>query len=147
MPFRFSLATVLRVREIAEKREERMLQKIQAEIAQVLLRVDELTGAIAHAHDMRERALQSSIPAGQLHSLLWEADAIIDQKKSLVRHLEVLEQKREEQVAIYQAAHCAREMLTGMLKRQRDAYDRESARGQQRQLDDLFIARHYRSRL
>lgn len=145
MPFRFPLATVLRVREITEKREERMLQKIQTEIAQVLLQVEELTAAIVHVHDIRERAMQVPIPAGQLHSLLWEADAIIDRKKSLVRHLELLEQKREEQVATYQAAHRAREMLTDMLKRQRDAYDQESARRQQRQLDDLFVARHYRS--
>jgi flagellar export protein FliJ len=145
MPFRFPLATVLRVREITEKREERMLQKIQAEIAQVLLQVEELTAAIVRVHDTRERAMQAPIPAGQLHSLLWEADAIIDRKKSLVRHLELLEQKRKEQVAIYQAAHRAREMLTDMLKRQRDAYDQESARRQQRQLDDLFIARHHRS--
>lgn len=145
MPFRFSLATVLRVREITEKHEERMLQKIQMEIAQALLRVEELTAVIVHERDSRERVMQMSIPAGQLHSLLWEAEAIIDQKKSLIRHLELLEQKREEQVAIYQAAHRAREMLTDMLKRQRDAYDQKSARRQQRQIDDLFIARHYRS--
>lgn len=143
MPFRFSLATVLRVREIAEKREERALQKIQVEISQVLLRVEELTAVIVHVHDARERAMQRSIPAGQLHSLLWEADAIIDKKNSLSHHLELLEQKRKEQMAIYQAAHRAREMLTDMLKRQREAYEQESARNQQRQLDDLFIAKHY----
>lgn len=143
MPFRFSLATVLRVREIAEKREERALQKIQVEISQVLLRVEELTVVIVHVHDARERAMQRSIPAGQLHSLLWEADAIIDKKNSLCHHLELLEQKRKEQMTIYQVAHRAREMLTDMLKRQREAYEQESARNQQRQLDDLFIAKYY----
>jgi flagellar biosynthesis chaperone FliJ len=45
----------------------------------------------------------------------------------------------------YQAAHRDREALTDMLERQKEAYEQELARNQQKQLDDLFMARRHRS--
>jgi hypothetical protein len=58
MPFQFRLATVLRVRESLEKNEERALQVLQLEIARLLTRVEELSAAIARAHETRELAMQ-----------------------------------------------------------------------------------------
>ena len=47
MPFRFPLAAVLLVRENAELREERALQKIQQEMALVSRQIEELDAEIA----------------------------------------------------------------------------------------------------
>ncbi len=145
MSFKFPLATVLRIRESLEEREERALQKIQIEIVRVVQRLEELGAAMDRAHQAREQAMQQSIPAGQLHTLLWEAQAIADQTKSLLHALGALEQQREAQMQIYQAAHRDREMLTEMFNHQQDAYERESVRTEQKQLDDIFIARRHRS--
>ncbi len=145
MPFQFRLATVLRVRESLEKREERVLQMMQLEIARVTHRVEELSAAIAHAHEAREHAMERSIPAGHLHSLLWEEQSAVEQKKSLLQDLQRLEQERDQQMKIYQDAHRNREMLTDMFNEQRDVYEQESMRAQQKQLDDIFIARRHRS--
>ncbi len=145
MSFKFPLATVLRIRESLEEREERALQKIQIEIVRVVQRLEELGAAMDRAHQAREQAMQQSIPAGQLHTLLWEAQAIADQTKILLHALGALEQQREAQMQIYQAAHRDREMLTEMFNRQQDAYERESVRTEQKQLDDIFIARRHRN--
>jgi flagellar export protein FliJ len=145
MAFQFRLATVLRVRESLEKREERILQRMQLEIARIVHRVEELGAAICHAHELREQAMQRSIPAGHLHSLLWEEQSAVDQQKSLLQEVQRLEQEREQQMKVYQNAHRNRELLTDMFNEQQDVYEHESMRTQQKQLDDIFIARRHRS--
>jgi flagellar FliJ protein len=145
MAFRFSLAAVLRVRESIEQREERALQRIQHEMARVLHQIEDLSAAIAKAHDAREEALQQPIPAGHLHSLLWEAEAAAERRKALVHTLQALEQQRDKQMKIYQAAHRSHETLISMLRGQRNAYELEQARAQQKYIDDIFMARRHRS--
>jgi flagellar FliJ protein len=144
MAFRFPLAAVLRVRESIEKREERALQSIQLELARTLHHIEELSVAIGGAHRSREKALQQTISGGHLHSLLWEEQAAEQQLKSLLGQLQVLEQEREKQMKVYQAAHRDREMLTDMLKKQKDIYDQERLRDEQKRLDDIFMARRHR---
>lgn len=145
MPFRFPLATVLRVRESLEKHEERALQKIQLEMARVSHQIEELTARIAKSHDAREKAMAQPIPARDLHTLLWEVQAAGEKKKALHRELQTLEQQRNEQIKVYQEAHRDRETMTDMSDKQRDVYEQEQARRQQKSLDDIFIARRHRS--
>jgi flagellar export protein FliJ len=145
MAFQFSLATVLRVRESVEKREERALQKIQFEIVRLLRGLEDLNAAIAHAHEEREQALLRSIPAGHLHTFQWEAQTALEKQKALHHQLRNLEQERDQQIQVYRAALRDREMLTDMLDKQRAAYDHEQARTQQKNLDDIFTARRHRS--
>jgi flagellar export protein FliJ len=144
MGFRFPLATVLRVRESIEKREERALQKIQVEMVRLRRQLEELSAGIANEHLAREDAMQRLMPAGHLHTMLWETQAAIEKEKALLHALESLDTQRVEQMKLYQAAHRSRETLTGMLNEQREEYAREQARTQQKYLDDIFIARRQR---
>jgi|CZKL01.1.fsa_nt_gi flagellar export protein FliJ len=144
MAFRFPLATVLRVRETIEKREERALQKVQLEVALVTRQIEELDVRILKAQDAREEALKQSIHAVHLQSMLEEIQAAGDLKNNLLDSLQKLELRREQQVKLYQIAHRDREMLTDMQHQQRDAYEIERARAQQKTLDDIFMARHHR---
>jgi len=145
MAFRFPLATVLRVRESMEQREERSLKRIQLEMARVLRQIEELSAEIAKAHDAQEEALRRPIPAGHLHSLLWEAQSAAERRKALLHILQTLEQQRDQQMKVYQAAHRAHETMLSMLRAQRSAYELEQARTQQKYIDDIFIARRHRS--
>jgi len=145
MAFRFSLATVLRVRESIEKREERALQRIQLEMARVSRQIEELNAGIARVHAARERALQQPIPAGHLHSMLWETQAAVEGKKFLFSRLQALEQERLQQMKVYQAAHRDHETMINMQREQRSVYELEQARAQQKYLDDIFMARRHRS--
>jgi flagellar export protein FliJ len=128
-----------------EQREERSLKRIQLEMARVLRQIEEQDAEIAKAHDAREEALRRPIPAGHLHSLLWEAKAAAERRKALLQTLQALEQQRDKQMKIYQAAHRAHETMLSLLRSQRSAYELEQARKQQKYLDDIFMARRHRS--
>jgi flagellar export protein FliJ len=145
MPFRFSLATVLRIRESLEKREERALQKIQLEVARVLHQIEELNAEIAKSHEAREHAMQQPIPASHLHMLLWQAQVAGEKRVVLFQNLLVLEQQRDQQIKVYQQAHRDRETLTDMSNQQRDLYELDQGRAEQKSLDDIFMARRHRS--
>lgn len=144
MAFHFSLDSVLRFRESLEQREEVVLLRIQQELAEVRNAIDQITADIANAEKAREQALQQPIPAARLQAMLCEKQAALEHKKNLLASLQALEQKRTEQMKIYQAAHRGRRMLTEMESRQLDAYEQERARDQQKFLDDVFGARHQR---
>ncbi len=144
MAFRFSLATVLRVRESIEQREERALQRIQLEMARVLRQIEELSAEIARARDTQEDALRQPVPAGYLHGLLWETQAAVARREVLLSTLQTLEQQRDKQMKVYQAAHRNHETLISMKRDRRNAYELEQARTQQKSLDDLFMARRHR---
>jgi flagellar export protein FliJ len=145
MAFRFPLATVLQLRESIEEREERALQKIQAEIVLVENQIEALTARIANAHRERERALLQPMPAAHLHAMLGDAHAAAEKRKALLDALRILDQQRDQQMQVYQAAHRDRETLTNMSDEQRELYEQEQARTQQKNLDDIFIARRQRS--
>lgn len=145
MSFKFSLATVLKVRESVERREERVLQKIQLEIARTLRQADELVEQISRTHEARERLMQQATAASNLHTLLEAAQAMSEQRLGLLERVQVLEQERAKQMKVYQAAHRDREMLTDMQMRQRDTYEKELERTRQKQLDDLFMARRHQA--
>jgi flagellar export protein FliJ len=145
MPFQFSLATVLKVRESLEKREERALQKIQLEMAHVLRQIEELTEQIAKTHQAREQAMAQPIPASHLQTLLAQAQAAAERKIALFQALRTLEQQRDRQIKVYQQAHRDRETLTDMSNKQRDIYEQDQARAEQKTLDDIFMARRHRS--
>jgi len=144
MAFQFSLAVVLRLRESMEKREERALQAIQLEVGRTLQAIEELSVAIGGVQQARETALQQTISAGQLHSLLWEEQVAEQGLRLLLGRLHVLEQERETQMKVYHAAHRNREMLSDMRKKQKDIYEQEWLRKEQKQLDDIFMARRHR---
>jgi flagellar export protein FliJ len=145
MGFQFPLAAVLRVRESIEKREERALQSTQLNVARTLQQVEELSVAIGGAHRGRELALRQTISGGHLHALLWEEEAAELRLQSMMTQLQGLEQERDKQMKVYQVAHRNREMLTDMLKKQKDIYEREWLREEQKRLDDIFMARRHRT--
>ena len=145
MGFQFSLATVLRFRESVEKREELNLQKVLVEIATTRRTIEKLTAHIEALQKARNEAMQKSIAALHLQSMLNETNTAIARRKALIQSLDALEQKRRAQMDVYQLAHRNRQMLSDMSIRQRDAYDQERARAEQKFLDDIFAARLQRS--
>jgi flagellar export protein FliJ len=143
--FRFPLATVLRLRESIEQREERALQKIQLEMARVSHQIEQVTTHIAEAQAAREQALRQQIPAVELQTMLWGAQAAIAKKDALLETLHALEQQRIQQLNVYQAAHRDHETLLNMAAEQRSAYELHQARVEQKFLDDVFMARRHQS--
>lgn len=145
MGFRFSLASVLRVRESVEKREEVALQKAQLEVARVRRRIDELTDEIAAANMARENALRKSVQANHLQTVQAEINAAVEAKQTLFDTLQTLRLQRDAQMKLYRSAHSGREMLTDLLVQQKGAYEHEQLTVQQKRLDDIVAARWQRT--
>ena len=145
MRFKFTLASLLRVRESMEQREELLLMEVQFEIAAVQRRIDELTAEIAKASDGREKALQTWMQACELQSLQNEMSAAVQAKKAMSETLAALKKQRDAQMKLYQAARMNRRVLTDLEGRQRGAWERDQLRTDQKRLDDIFGARIQRN--
>lgn len=141
MAFRFTLEQVLRVRESVERREELMLQRAEAEVAVALRRIEELTEQVVQIGRRREESMKQPLAAFELQSMDAEINATIEERKAMLVTLQTLQNRRDEQRKVYQAAHNGRRMLTDLEEQQRDEYEQEQVRVQQRRLDDLFAAR------
>ena len=144
MAFRFSLATVLRLREIAEEREERLLSQILAQLARARQKLAELEAEHAACICKREAHLQGSMSACELHVFYGEMRLLEEQQQLEREQIEKLETLRLRQTKLYEVAHQARELLSNMRDEQRGTFEYEQARREQSTLDDLFISRRVR---
>jgi flagellar export protein FliJ len=142
--FRFSLASVLRLRESIERREELALQRAEHDIARAIRLIEELTDQLAKAGDARDEALQRSTPAYRLQDMQGELNRAVAVKQTLLDKLQTLKQQRDAQLRLYQAAYNGRQMLTELRQKKKDEYEQEQVRAQQKRLDDIFVARRQR---
>ena len=145
MAFEFSLATVLRVRDIVEQREERLLQRIQQQIAQTLQALAE-TNADISRWNVRGTTELFSLSVGRDFQASYAAlQQLKLSREELLGQLEKLKQLREIQLTVYRASRCEREMLTDMRDKKRAVYNSGMTRRAQSTLDDNFVARQRRS--
>ncbi len=145
VPFRFPLASVLRLRKSMERRAEVSLMSAQLEVARASRRIDELTDEMAKARQDREKTLRTSTTANRLQLMQAEIDAAIEAKQKLSETLQTLKLQRDAQMKAYQTAHNGSQVLTDLRAQYRDLYEQEELRRQQKQVDDLFAARWLRS--
>ena len=141
MGFRFSLATVLRVREIAEEREERLLTQILGQIAKTQQELQELQAQVELLLRRSERELASSISAAQLHITYGQMRALELMQKDLAEQLVKLEGLRDQQMKVYAAARRNREVLSELREAQLEKFQYELSRQEQALMDDNFSAR------
>jgi len=144
MAFKFSLATVLRVRVIAEEREERLLQKILYEISQLNRAMRETEEAIAASNVTRLADRFKPVVGRHLHVSYGGVEELRQKRSDIEGQLEKFEQLRTIQVKAYEAARRDREMLTDMREEKRGVYDVALSRSEQKTLDDNYIARRGR---
>lgn len=144
MAFRFPLASVLRFRESIEHQEELELRKVQLQAAGVRRSIEQATMEIAIAQQARENALQQPLPAAHLQAMLHAADAAAEKKKKLLAALARLEEQSAACMLRYQTAHRKRQMLSDLESRQRETWELQQVKTEQKAVDDLFAARHQR---
>jgi flagellar FliJ protein len=144
MAFHFSLGSVLQVRGILEEQEERMLQKIQAEIVQATEAIERIDSDIAGSAESRRNDVFKPFLGRNLHASYGEMQELKQIRKDIEERIKKLEELRLRQIKIYESARRDREMLTDMKEVKRSEYDTDMARSQQKTLDDNYIARRGR---
>ena len=145
MAFQFSLATVLRVRKIVEEREEGILQKILFDISTIFDQLERNDAEIMESDASRHTDISQSCIGLQVHDSYGKVRQLKERRKELERQIEKLEQARDEQLIVYDAARRDREMLTDMREKKRTAYDSDMSKREQSTMDDNYIARRGRS--
>ena len=145
MAFEFALATVLRVRGIIEDREEGKLQKILFDISKILDDLEYIDTQLAESDASRHADVFKDRIGFQVHASYEEVKGLKQRRKDLEGQIQKLEQARDEQLIVYEAARRDREMLTDMRAKKRTAYDADMSKREQSTLDDNYIARRGRS--
>ena len=141
MAFKFPLATVLRIRGVVEDREERLLQRIQQEIAQARQAIAQVNSDIAESNASRHTELFKPSTGSNVHAAYSGIEELKRRRQELQTQLAKLEELKEVQLNAYRAARRDREMLTDMRDRKRSLYKIEVSKREQHTLDDNFIAR------
>lgn len=144
MPFRFTLAPVLRLRENLERREYLALQALYSESAEVRSDIRGLEQMLLQARSQRISKLSEGMPAVLLQFEL-ESEARVERKRqTLLTKLAELQGKVKEQIGKYRQARQKREILEELRRQQLQEYAREEAIREQQAADELFLLRRMR---
>lgn len=144
MPFRFTLAPVLRLRENLERREYLALQALYSESAEVRSDIRGLEQMLLQARSQRISKLSEGMPAVLLQFEL-ESEARVERKRqTLLTKLAELQGKVNEQIGKYRLARQKREILEELRRQQLQEYAREEAIREQQAADELFLLRRMR---
>jgi flagellar export protein FliJ len=141
MAFKFSLATVLRLREIADEREERLLMQIRQQMAQSHQELVDLDARCEAVVAHRESQLAAQIPATELQDSYMQLSVLEERRKTVREHLTKLEALRVQQMKVYETAHRNREVIEQIREEKLDLFQREQVRRDQHLMDDNFSAR------
>lgn len=142
MPFRFSLASVLKLRGTLEHRELLALERRYAELAAAQGRLWEAEKVIVAAREQRERQLRNGTTAIEIQFGLEHANQLERNRAALHTALQETQRILREQLTRYRKARQERDVLEELRKRQFEVYRREQDKIEQNQRDELFLLRH-----
>ncbi|MGI4828099.1 MAG: flagellar export protein FliJ [Janthinobacterium lividum] len=141
MAFQFSLETVLRLRGIAEQREERAMEDILRNMAQQRQHLMDLASDRAQLVQRCDTVLQAKVPVAELVLLQGQIQVTKDREADGRKQLAHLEEQRQAQMKVYETAHRNRELLSRMREQHLEQFRRAQTRKEQMQMDDLFSCR------
>jgi flagellar export protein FliJ len=144
MGFQFSLATLLRLREIAEDREERHLAQILSQIARTRLSLRECQTQNMNLIRAREGQIRRQLSGAQLQITYNQLRSLELMQKEIQDQLDKLEVVRDQQMKTYEAAHRDREALSQIREKQLQHFRYEQSRREQSTMDDTFASRRIR---
>ncbi|SEF62628.1 flagellar FliJ protein [Bryocella elongata] len=138
MAFKFPLATVLRVRLMREEREERLLQQILFQIQQVMTKIAGIDAELERVNGHRTGHVFKPMSAHHLQGTYGELAYLRQSRVESESNLAKLEDLKDKQLAIYEAARRDRKMLTEMHDKQKNTFLFEAAKQEQRSVDEYF---------
>jgi len=141
MAFRFSLAAVLKYREVLEQRELAALERAQAEITLVENQIREAEADLCRLQQHRGEELRRGMPSIHLQDAIAQEQAVDSLQKELTKKQEDLKLKRQQLLKTYEAARQKRDLLERLRDRRLSDYMREQSKAEQAAIDDLFLSR------
>jgi flagellar export protein FliJ len=141
MAFHFPLHAVLHLRQSIEHQQELRLRAANQLVAQMRRLVEQVDARRQELHSRQIKRLSLGMTAVELQFELLCETELLRHRRELEQQLARLQKLREQQREIFQQARRARETLESVRDQQLRLYQKETARRQQRNLDDLFLLR------
>lgn len=142
MGFRFSLETVLRLRQSLEDGERLRLQTLLVSRTQLQSGIDETMASRSAIGDNLKAALQRDIlAAGEMHFAAQREQACDLQSARLNASLATVTQHIERQQTALLRRRIDRKVLEQLRERQLRRYEAETQRRAQSQIEELFLLR------
>ena len=145
MAYRFALAPVLRVRELAAEEEERLLGRIHGEIERLRSSIAGNEHSLRQASESRSKVLDgAALAAMHLHTSYAASDELRVRGEQLREQLAKFEALREQQIARYRAAYQSREVLVSLRTADQGAWELAQSKREAKAADEAFLARRLR---
>lgn len=141
MAFHFPLQAVLHFRKSLEHQQELRLRAANQQVARVRHLIEQMDQRRRQLDSTQTQQLSSGTTAAELQFGLLCDSELLRHRLVLEQELARLRQLREQQRQVFQQARRARETLESLRDQQFRVYQKESARREQRSLDDLFLMR------
>ena len=143
MSYRFALAPVLRVRELAAAQEEAKLSRIQAEIHALEAALTRNTAEQAQTSRARQSLFAAStLPAMHLHAFHATLEDLRARETQLRRQLSAWEKLRIEQMARYREAFQQREVLATLRTKQQASWTAGERKREAKAADEAFLSKY-----
>lgn len=146
MPFRFTLATLLRLRQSIERQRTLQLQKANLEVARAADAVAQLDRFLSDSAQDGAKGLSAGCTAAELQFASLLRENFLCFRVELQTLLRDAETSRQKALVEYHEAFREREALEGLRARQRRDYEQEELRRQQRDLDADFLLQRWHRR-
>ena len=141
----FPLATVLRVRELAEEQEEQALSRILRELESLRTDLQRTEADLLETTNVRNQAfIGTALPAMHLHASYAAAHELRVRSALIRRQLAHYENLRAAQISRYEEAYRKREVLHSLRDEARSAWSLAQGKREQAAADEAFLARFMR---
>ena len=141
MPFRFPLQVLLHLRQSLEHQQELRLRAANQQVARVRHALQQLDANIRQTHALSAQYLAAGTTGAELSFLQATEGSLHTQRQELEHELLRCQHLRDQQERVFRQARRERETFENLRSEQLRTYQRDLARRQQRQLDDLFLMR------
>ena len=141
MPFHFPLQAVFHFRQSIEHQQELRLRAANQQVSKVRHLLDQIDERIRQVQTRESQELGAGTTSAELRFALSCEASLRQQRQEAQRELSRWQNLRDQQQKIFQQARRERETFESLRDHQLREYERDAARREQRQLDDLFLLR------
>ena len=146
MPFHFTLAPLLRLRQSIERQRILQLQEVSHRVTRAREVLAQLERFLSDSAQSDSTNLATGRSAAELQFASVFRANLHHHRQELQSDIGKLEALRQQAVSAYQQAYRAREVLESLRARQRRTYQQEQLRREQQELDATYLLQRWHHR-
>ncbi len=146
MPFRFTLAPLLRLRQSIERQRALQLQEANLQVSRAQETLAQLERFLSDSSQSESAGLTAGCTAAELQFASVIRENLHHFRQELQSDIRKLELLRQQAASAYHRAYREREVIETLRARQRHDYHQEQLRRQQQELDATYLLQRWHRR-